>query len=234
MEPAVRGFSVCDELHMCYLLQMKFDSLVSLTRATPFFDLAMVVQAFAEPREGVRVQLSRWMKQGKLVGLRRGMYALGETYRQTALTPALLGNQLYRPSYLSGLWALGYHDLIPERVVWLTSVTARVPRRFENPFGVFEYRNIKQDCFFGYQTVMHGGAEIIVAEPEKALLDHWHLTEGEWTTERLEEMRYQHVELADEERLRGYAGRFRSPRLNRAVQRWLELATEAEKGTVTL
>jgi hypothetical protein len=96
------------------------------------------------------------MKQGKVIGLRRGMYTLAETYRRAPLTPAALANQLYRPSYLSGLWALGYHDLIPERVVWLTNVTARVPRRFGNPFGVFDYRNIKQDCFFGYRTAAHG------------------------------------------------------------------------------
>lgn len=213
---------------------MKFESLLQVTRAIPCFDLPLLVQAFDDPREAVRVQLSRWMKQGKVIGLRRGMYTLAEMYRHAPLIPAALANQLYRPSYLSGLWALGYHDLIPERVVWLTSVTSRVPRRFENPFGVFDYRNIKQDCFFGYRTVAHGGAEVLVAEREKALLDHWHLTPGEWTTERLDEMRYQHVALVGADRLRDYAERFRSPRLDRAVQRWLELAVEAERGTVTL
>ncbi len=213
---------------------MNFESLVKLTRTISCFDLPLLVQVFDGPREGVRVQLSRWMKQGKVIGLRRGRYTLAEIYRQAPLTPAALANQLYRPSYLSGLWALGYHDLIPERVVWLTSVSSRVPRRFENPFGVFDYRNIKQDCFFGYRTVVHGGAEILVAEPEKALLDHWHLTEGEWTTERLEEMRYQRVELVGQDRLRDYAERFRSPRLDRASRRWLGIAMAAEKGTVTL
>jgi predicted transcriptional regulator of viral defense system len=213
---------------------MNYESLVKLTGAMPCFDLPLLVQAFDDRREVVRVQLSRWMKQGKVIGLRRGMYTLAEMYRHVPVPPAALASQLYRPSYLSGLWALGYHDMIPERVVWLTSVTARVPRRFENPFGVFDYRNIKQDCFFGYQTAAHGGAGILVAEPEKALLDHWHLTAGEWSTERLEEMRYQHVELIGEERLRGYAERFRSPRLDRAVQRWLELAVEEEKGGLTL
>ena len=213
---------------------MKFESLVGLTRAIPCFDLPLLAQAFDDSREGIRVQLSRWMKQGKVISLRRGMYTMAEMYRHAALTPPTLAKQLYHPSYLSGLWALGYHDLIPERVVWLTSVTSRVPRHFENPFGVFDYRNIKQDCFFGYRTVVHGGGEILVAEPEKALLDHWHLTEGEWTTERLEEMRYQHVELIGKRRLRGCAERFRSPRLDRAVQRWLKIAVEAEKGTVTL
>ena len=213
---------------------MRFEALVELTRAVPCIDLPLLLQGFEGPREGVRVQLSRWMKQGKVIGLRRGMYTLAEMYRHAPLNPAGLANQLYRPSYLSGLWALGYHDLIPERVVWLTSVTSRVPRRFENPFGVFDYRNIKQDGFFGYRTATHGGADILVAEPEKALLDHWHLTPGEWTTERMEEMRYQNVASVEENRLRDYAERFRSPRLVRAVQRWLEIAVEEEKGQVTL
>jgi predicted transcriptional regulator of viral defense system len=213
---------------------MDYGSLVKLTRAMPSFDLPLLVQAFDDRREVVRVQLSRWMKQGKVIGLRRGLYTLNETHRHAPLILAALANQLYRPSCLSGLWALGYYDMIPEQVVWLTSVTSRVPRHFENPVGVFDYRNIKQDCFFGYQTVAHGGADVLIAEPEKALLDHWHLTPGEWTTERLEEMRYQHVDRVAPERLRSYADRFRSPRLARAVKRWLAAAVGAEEGTVTL
>ena len=31
-----------------------------------------------------------------------------------------------------------------------------------------------------------GDQKCLVAQPEKALLDHWHLTAGEWTSERLE------------------------------------------------
>ncbi len=215
-------------------MNMKFDEVVKLAGAIPCFDLALLAQAFDDRREAIRVQLSRWMKQGKVIGLRRGMYTLSETYRRVPVTPAVLANQLYRPAYLSGLWALGHYDLIPERVVWFTSVTPRVPRRFENPFGIFDYRNIKQDCFFGLTSAGVGGQEFLVAEPEKALLDHWHLTAGEWTTERLDEMRYQHVALVDAKQLQAYAQRFRSPRLDRAVQRWLLLANEAEKGMVEL
>lgn len=182
----------------------------------------------------MRVQLSRWIGDGKVIGLRRGMYTLPDAYRRAPLTPAFLANQLYHPSYLSGLWALGFNDMIPERVVWLTSVTPRAPSRFENSFGIFDYRSIKQEAFFGYVTVRYGGQEVLVAEPEKALLDHWHLTAGEWTRMRLAEMRYQHHERVSEEKLRDYAERFRSPRLRRAVEQWFTLATDEEKGTVTL
>jgi hypothetical protein len=213
---------------------VNYDSLVGLVGHLPCFDLALIVQAFDDQRENVRVQLSRWMKQGKLIGLRRGSYTLPERYRRVALAPPALANQLYRPSYLSGLWALGHYDLIPERVVWLTSVTPRIPRRFENPLGVFDYRNIKQECFLGYRTVSHAGTEILVADPEKALLDHWHLTPGEWTRDRLEEMRYQHVELVSEARLRRYAAAYESPRLDRAVSRWLQFARQPEAGTMEL
>lgn len=213
---------------------MDFGSLLKLTGTMLCFDLPLLVQAFDDRREVIRVQLSRWMKQGKVIGLRRGIYALAEMYRRAPLTPAELASELYRPSYLSGLWALGFHDLIPERVVWLTSVTARSPRRFENPFGIFDYRNIKQECFFGYKTASYGGANIVVAEPEKALLDHWHLAPGEWTMDRLVEMRYQNFALVGDGRLRSFSKRFRSPRIDRAIQRWLELADGEEKDTVTL
>ena len=209
---------------------MKFESLVRLTRDMACFDLALLVQAFDDRREVIRVQLSRWIGRGKVIRLRRGFYALADTYRHAPMIPAALANQLYRPSYLSGFWALGFYDLIPERVFWLTSVTTRVPRRFENPLGIFEYRNIKLEALFGYRTEAYGGTEILVAEPEKALLDHWHLTKGEWTSERLAEMRYQHADQVDKNRLKTYAARFGSPRLKRATRRWLALTAEMEIG----
>ena len=213
---------------------MNFDSLIKLAGVLPHFDLPLLVQAFDDPRETIRVQLSRWARQGKVIGLRRGFYTLADPYRSVPVSPSALANALCRPAYLSGLWALGFYDLIPERVHWLTSVTPRPPQRFENPFGLFDYRNIKQEAFFGCRTVRDGSVEILVADPEKALLDHWHLTEGEWTTERLEEMRYQNVERVDAERLHEYAARYRRPRLVRAVDRWAAVVAGAEEGTVML
>ncbi len=213
---------------------MKYGSLVELVGSMECFDLQLLVQAFAEPREIIRVQLSRWISDHKVISLRRGVYTLPDTYRRVSIVPARLANQLYHPSYLSGLWALGYYDMIPERVVWLTSVTPRVPRRFDNSLGIFDYRSIKQKAFFGSVTAPYGDRSILVAEPEKALLDHWHLTSGEWTAERLEEMRYQHCRQVNRDKLQAYADRFQSPRLYRAAERWLTVTAEEEKGTVTL
>ena len=53
-------------------------------------------------------------------------------------------NALHAPSYLSGPWALSFYGVIPESVPVYTSVTTRTPREYENPFGVFSYRNVKR------------------------------------------------------------------------------------------
>jgi len=213
---------------------MNLDSLIESVAAQPYFDLATVVQLSGEERAHVRTQLYRWTKAGKLIGLRRGMYALADRYRKVPINPADLANHLYRPSYLSCLWALGFFGLIPEKVVAFTSVTPRVPRRFENPLGRFEYRHVKQSAFFGYRAVEIQGGKVLLAEPEKALLDHWHLGSGTWNVDRMEAMRFQNREAVDPARLARYAERFESPRLLRAAKVWTDLASVEREGTVEL
>jgi len=213
---------------------MKFDKLINLAGDQPFFDLATVVQLSGEERPGLRTQLSRWTKTGRLVALRRGMYSLADRYRKVPINPAMLANQLYRPSYLSGLWALGFYGLIPEKLETLGSVTTRVPRRFENALGLFEYRHVKRDAFFGYRVVSIQGSEVLLADPAKALLDLWHLDKGEWDESRMAEMRFQNHDIVDTKMLECHAEAYDSPRLQRAAQVWCALATLEREGTVEL
>lgn len=80
----------------------------------------------------------------------------------------------------------------------------------------------------------YGSGAVLVAHPEKALLDHWHLSAGEWTEDRLAEMRYQNMNAVAPNRLREYVARFKRPRLERAVDRWLRLAQECDAGELIL
>lgn len=207
---------------------MRFESLTAVAGQLPCFDLPLLVQAFPDRRAAIRLQLSRWIAQGKVVSLRRSLYTLADHHRRVPLDPAELAQHLCRPSYLSGLWALGFHDMIPERVVTYTSITTRLPSRFNNAYGGYEYRHIKPDAFFGYVELAYGNSAILVARPEKALLDHWHLSAGEWNDDRIHEMRYQNWAKVDHSRLREYAAQFRSPRLRRAVERWVTHAEQAD------
>ena len=213
---------------------MRLDTAVELFGAMPFFDLATVVQLTDESHAGVVNQLHRWSRSGKLVPLRRGMYTFADRYRRVPVSPATLANALYSPSYVSGLWALGFYGLIPEGVSAYTSVTTRTPRRFENPFGAFRYTAIKRSFFFGYRTVSIAGAETVIATAEKALLDLFHLSSGEWDRPRVVEMRFQQAEGIDRRRLQAYAGRMGKPRILRAVQVWRECCDVSEDDGVDL
>lgn len=202
---------------------MKFDGLVSLVSELPWFDLPMLTQLTGEEKRSITGQLHRWVKAEKIIPLRRGMYTLADRYRRKTLSPTALANALYTPSYLSSLWALSYYGLIPEKVATYTGVTTRVPRRFTNRIGSFRYFNLKQPLFFGYDSKVIDGQAILIANPEKALFDHWHLNSGEWSDDRLRGMRYQRFDLLDTKRLRSHADRFDSPRLHRALDAFLQL-----------
>lgn len=199
---------------------MVFDVLLEKLAQFPIFDIATVSQISDKPKQNVRVQLHRWIKRGRLLPLRRGMYTLADRYRRQELSPLFVANEIYRPSYLSGLWVLSFFGLIPEMVTTYTSVTPRVPRSFNNHFGAYRYSHVKQGLFFGFGRKEVQGNQIWMADPEKALLDYWHLESGEWTKERLMTMRFQQGDIIELQKLLDYAGRFSSPRLLRTVQNW--------------
>lgn len=213
---------------------MTLENLAAIVGNLPAFDIATLMQMTGEDRAAVINQLYRWSRAGKIIPLRRGLYTLGDLYRRTPIPAPLIANILHRPSYISGLWALSYFGLIPESVPVYTNVTTRTPREFENPFGRFEYRNIKQDFFFGYTETTIMGSSIIIASMEKALIDLFHLTPGEWTFSRVAEMRFQQTDLVDHELLRSHAERMDKPRLIRAVEEWLKFSERETEGDVEL
>jgi predicted transcriptional regulator of viral defense system len=211
---------------------MKLDALIHLLSGLPLFDFATVVQLSGDRPSTVRVQLYRWMKRGAVVQLRRGLYTLADEYRRAPLSPLLIANELYKPSYLSGIWALSYYGLIPERVVVYTNVATRVARTFVNHFGEFRYSTVRRTYFWGLVSREIDRCNTWIAEPEKALLDFWHLSPGEWTDDRVFEMRFQNHEVVDPEKLLCYAERWQSPRLTRATYKWLESAKHETQESV--
>ena len=213
---------------------MRFDALVSMVGGLPWFDLATVLQLTGERRRSVTNQLHRFCKAKKIVSLRRGVFVLAERYRRTPVHPAELAGVVYRPSYLSGSWALSYYGLIPEGVPVFTSVTPRSPRRFENDLGEYVYRHLKQSLFFGSVALRIAGSKVMVASPEKALIDIWHLTPGLWTAERMREMRFATSDLVDTSKLESMLDSIAKPRLLRAYELWTTILGEEGVGEVEL
>jgi len=115
--------------------------------------------------------LSRWVKKGLLVKVRNGFYSFPE-YIKDRDTVFYLANRIYSPSYISLQTALSFYGMIPEGVITVTSISTRKTTWFETPAGRFHYQSIRPGLMAGYdQKPLMGGASILIATPEKALID---------------------------------------------------------------
>ncbi|MBI5032599.1 MAG: hypothetical protein HZB51_18900 [Chloroflexi bacterium] len=115
----------------------------------------------------LRFLLTRAVKRGDVLKLRRGLYGLA-THMPSELE---IANLLYRPSYVSFTFALSYYHIIPETVYAITSATTRTTATFAVLEKQFVYHRIKRGAFTGYIAERVNDRTIWIAEPEKALVD---------------------------------------------------------------
>ena len=195
---------------------MRKNELILLCGRYAYFDLAFLRQMSGERTDTLHLNVKRWLGDGTLIPLRRGMYSLAEHLRKADVFLPKLANDLYPPSYLTDIWALSFYGLIPDVAREYTSATQRRPQTFTNRFGLFSYRHLAPAWFRGFRTVRTKDGEFRCATPEKALLDHWYRSSGEWTAVRMREMRLQNLDHLDLSKLETEVRRMGKPRLNRA------------------
>ena len=215
--------------HLCYIERMEFEELIELVSDEPAFETGLLLAGDVDP-DYVRVQLSRWVKSGRLYQLRRGLYALAPPFQKVKPHPFLVANRLARGSYVSLQSALAHYGLIPEYVPLTTSVGTMRPSHWDTPLGAFSFRHIKADLFWGFGWLdLGGGQHAFVATPEKALLDLIYLQPGADAPDYLRELRLQNLERLDLDVLARQEERAHHPKLQRAVEAVMDLArSEAE------
>lgn len=164
-----------------------------------------------------RDALTRWMASGYIVQLKNGLYAFKEW---TALSGAdqIVANLMYRPSYISLYSALAFYGMIPEFVARTTSVTTLKTASFGNVMGTFNYRHVKADLFWGYHLIDSiNQRKVLIALPEKALLDLLYLTPSLKNEDDMLNMRLDEDYMANDfdwEQARLFLGRFNSQALS--------------------
>ena len=209
---------------------MRFEQLLAAVGEEPLFESGLLLAGDVDAAD-VQRQLSRWTSAGRLVRLRRGLYALAPPFRKASAHPFVVANRVVRGSYVSLESALAHHGLIPEHVPVVTSVTTARPGTWRTELGIFLFRHVAPKRFGGYQlTPLVADQQAFVATPEKALLDLVHLRRGGDAPEFLAELRLQNLEIVDRERLLAVARAAASPKLVRAAEIIVRLAeAEAEE-----
>jgi predicted transcriptional regulator of viral defense system len=202
---------------------VKLTDLLLLVGNEPVFESSLLL-AGRTPEAQVRLQMSRWVAAGKLIQLRRGLYALAPAWRKVEPHPFVVANAMQRGSYVSLQSALAFHGLIPEHVPVVTSVGPRRAETVRNALGSFQFNHLTSGLSFGYAHIEVAARQFaFVARPEKALLDLVYLTAGGDSTAHLASLRLQNAEGMNPDVLLELARRSGKPKLLRAARRAAEM-----------
>ena len=206
---------------------MKFVSLLEKVSVLPVFTVRFLSAGVNLAQ--IRLQINRWVKDGKIIRLHKGLYTLAEPYRKVTSEPFCIANSLKQASYVSLHSALSWYAMIPEFVPAVTSITTGRPQTIETPLGRFEFRHVSKKYFWGYQQVeLKFGQTAFIAYPEKALLDLAYLTPGGDEINFIEELRLQNFEQINRAVLHEFVERFQSPKLNRALDNIERILDQSE------
>ncbi len=168
-----------------------------------------------------RNNFSRWVGKGYIVRLRQGYYTFPE-YKEKPDFALYFANRIYRPSYVSLHSALAFYGLIPEAVTQITSVTSLKTIHFNNDFGTYIYKSVKENLMFGFDLKpIAEGRTFRLAKPEKALLDLLYLYPFYNTEQGLGDLRLDEDFLQDElnhELMERYLEKFENSALEKRIQ----------------
>ena len=147
-------------------------------RNTPvdYATLVTLLRDYRFPKD----KIAAMEKQQLLIRIKKGLFVVAQQEGTSPISRELIANHLYGPSYVSLESALSYHNLIPERVYRVRSVTMKRFKMYDTPLGVFEYRSVSPEYFsIGIQQQFtQGNTAFLIASPEKALCDLIVLSSG--------------------------------------------------------
>ena len=205
---------------------MKFEELLKLLKGETVFSSSMLLAGNVSANS-IRKQLTRWVSKGKLIQLRRGIYAVSQPYRDMQPHPFFIANMIKRASYISLQSALGYYGIIPEYVPVTTSITTGRTEKITTGPGRFYFNHVKKELFWGYQEInIQQNIKAFIAKPEKSLLDLVYLTPRSDDINYLKGLRLQNTDKINTEILRDFAERYRTPKIKRASLAIIDLIKE--------
>ena len=203
--------------------------ILKLTEALPLFGAADLTP-IGEKREYLNIILSRYVKRGTMLHLRKNLYVT-KSYLDNAERRGIFSsyveftaNKMYPPSYLSLDYVLHEHNMLTEIPQNMTSVGLRKTDHFSNGLGNFIYHKIKEELYLGFKVVKKGDFLILKATKAKALFDFLYLRKRLLVDKRaVEELRLNLDEFTENDfkELEGYVETERSPRM-KEILNWLK------------
>ena len=144
----------------------------------PYFTIASYKQisgADDSQSQFVREALSRWVKSGHIIRLKKSIYMTRRFYEahQSDVSFAPAVSAILTPqSYVSLEYILQRSGVLTDVTYPITAVTPKNTRKIENMIGTFVYRHIKLPLYTGFSQENYFGVVYSQASPSKALFDY--------------------------------------------------------------
>lgn len=138
------------------------------------FDETVVQNLFPDISSGARNALvHRAAGKGEILSLKPGLYCLNREFNASPPHPFIIAGILHGPSYVSMESALWHHQMIPEALYQVCSVSEERSRIYKTPLGVFSFFRIP--CNYLKAGVkaerIDGNDWAFVAKPLRAIAD---------------------------------------------------------------
>lgn len=147
----------------------------------PYFTIESVKQLFgdgASDAATLRTTLYRWMKTGRVIQLKKGVYMPRRFYEQHCreIDFSLAVSAILLPqSYVSLEFILQRHAILTEVTYPISAITLKNTLVIENKLGSFTYRHIQPGLYRGFTIAECAGVRFALASPAKALFDYLYL-----------------------------------------------------------
>ncbi len=159
---------------------VKIDHLKAFDKI-PYFTIAgfkQILNASESETQRVRAMLSRWVKMGHIIRLKKGVYMTRRFFElhqsHVSFSPAV-SSIILPQSYVSLEYVLQRASILTEVTYPVTAVTPKNTREIGNNLGRFVYRHIKSSLYTGFIQENFFGVIFNLASVSKALFDYLYL-----------------------------------------------------------
>ncbi|MBU1016601.1 MAG: hypothetical protein ABIJ36_03335 [Patescibacteria group bacterium] len=150
----------------------------------------------------------RLVNKEVLVRVSPGLFLL----KDAPISEFEIANYIYQPSYISLESALSFYGIIPQFAYTITSITTRKVKRILVEGKEYSYSKINEGLYWGYEKK----SDILIASPEKALLDIMYFASKGISRPDFKEM---DLTIIDKDKLLMEAKKFKSGFvLNKAIE----------------
>jgi len=122
--------------------------------------------------------ITKLTSDGWLIRIKKGLYAISDLSNRgfLSLSPYVVANLLVKESYVSFESALAYHGMFDQLTNKIISVSTSKYKNVTLNNIEYDFLNVKDQFFFGWQEVIVDNQMVRIAYAEKALVDiiHFH------------------------------------------------------------